>query len=1668
MIRTICIFLVAQLSTGLLSAQSFSEDPDQFVLEAKAVLESVGSEAYDKVAYDFQNAWTSKFTSDHRETVMEIAALMRKKGYPLNPHFKHFFAYLGYAVENEGIQADQLTQVLDINLGSFHSLTRDEYADFLFEMSTFFGRRWLHLSKTVVTQANGGSYDFELVGGLAPGEIPVFDDQAEEEPVEEDDGFLTDEDIQNMNQQVIQADDATADSDSWSTTDDWGTTDSWSTTDDWSSSTDDWGTTTDDWGSTTDDWGTTTDDWGTTTDDWGATDTWGSQDDSSFGTPAEVYEPPAPVRQEFSQIVTDYVGQVKAKYIHPPTEGPTIHLSRTEIVIATPFDSIIFKNTDGDHLLKSRTFAGKSASLDWPAENERTRGASVRLGEFSLRVDRGSFWTPNATLTFPALFDSTTEGSFQFKSIRRPKRALSNYPIFTSYNNDVRLNLADGKATYQGGIQLKGNKLFGTSISKEKGVLTVLDGKGNSAVFKAANYVFEDSVISTENAALTIKHGSDSIYHPSVSMKYLVSKNEMIINRTKKYDVTPFHSTFFQMAFGADQMKWYLDADSIDLNIVQGKDLLPATFESDDYFNRIRFARLSGMFGFHPVSISVHYAKKYGINAFNILELVAEYEVNEKLVIGAMKMLEQYNFCDFDEATGHVALYDKAFHYYESSAKRKDYDNLFISSKISRVPNATIRLDSGEIMVRGVEKFFVTSDFSISIEPLNEEVVLEQGRNLRFGGALDAGDFNYKGKDFDFDYNEFLVRMPIIDSIRLTIPIPDSIQTGTSDRRQALENHLTQTSGTIYLDMPDNKSGLDVNTNYPYFVSESEAIVYFDGPEVLDGAYDKSVMFIIPPMEIDSLDREDGASIYFPGRFNSGGIFPIFEDTLHIMADQSLGFVHHIPEEGYNLYGTPARTYEKITLSNSGMVGGGKIDFLNSTIFSEDFIYYPDSVTADGYFGTIAPGTVGGGSFPQAEMGKFRMYWLPRKDSMYLKTVEDPFKFYHGTAELTGEANITQKGVYGSGSMLTRGSVAESNELSFREFSYAARHAKFEVLSDDPDKPAMAGDDIRLNFDLTLNKADVNPEIAGVAAISFPYAQMKTSITKAEWFLEDSIITMTKPEEVPIEESYFYSTLEELDSLAFNATKAIYDIQTYKLNVQGIPFIPVADAKVVPENNETTILENSILQTFKNAGLVFESPEVKHVLYDAVVDVKSRNEFTATATYQLPVQADTFEIKMSDFHTEKFPLADGTFDSASVATGNVDEAMNLDIAAGFLYKGEVKLVANKQALELSGYVKPNFKTLPDQENWIAFERTDDRTEVVIDFNNATYENGEKALAGLHQDSYTGKLYPTMIEERITPGDDDFFMAKGDFRYNPKTDNYIIEDPGKSSGELYEGHTLIYNDSSQALFFEGKVNFIDPIANNIEINAAVLGEGNRETNEFNLDAFLTIDLKVQKQFLSAMASDIIDIIERLGNPVANDLSIESMLKLANIIGEEATREYETESLKDYVPLVETSDLLNKSIVISGVKMKWNDKENAWHNTTKLALSNINLEDVNAKVDGFLEIKKDDTGGDLVNLFIEAAPGSWYYFNFQENSLLIYTSNRALNQDIADKSNFGKAKPGEMVLIAGDENETLSFLNSFLKVYLGINEPYNLVYPDDVSLDDESFDTIDEDEDDGFGF
>jgi hypothetical protein len=1150
-------------------------------------------------------------------------------------------------------------------------------------------------------------------------------------------------------------------------------------------------------------------------------------------------------------------------------------------------------------------------------------------------------------------------------------------------------------------------------------------------------------------------------------MRFDAAAEQLEIFPTRKGRTNAWHTSYFGLNLYADRITYHLAADSLTMQIMSGQQLIPMTVESDNYFNSERLRKMNPFYRTHPVSLVVGYARKYGIDTFYDLELAEEYEISLGTVRGELKLLEGYDMIHYDRRTSEVTVMDKAFHYFDASVGEKDFDYLYMEGLVEDGHNAVLHFDEGELKVRGVRSFSVTKDYELEIEPdSTQQVTFLQNRGFRFSGAVTEGDFIYNGKNFEFNYDQFLIDMPEIDSMRLNIPVPDSLrEEGIQPDRQELSNSITETSGTLYINAPGNLSGNEEREDFPYFTSNSDAIVYFDGKEILNGAYDRSVFFVLPPFEVDSLDREQGASFAFEGSFNSGGIFPEFEETLTIQPDQSLGFIHQIPPEGYELYGTEARTYEKIRLSNEGIRGGGKIDFLTTEIFSDDFIYYPDSVTANGSGGKIRPGDYKGASYPEAILGPYDMTWLPKKDSMYLRTVDEPFRFYNGTAALEGFANVTTGGVYGGGTMKTRGTITKSAKFNFQELSYSGRNADFIAESDDPEKPAMAGDNISLDFDLTQNEAVLQPEVRGEAAISFPYAQMKTSITKAVWDLDAGLVTMTKPPEVDIMDSYFYSTRESLDSLVFSGEKATYDMSTYQLKVEGIPYITVADSRIIPEGNTTTILENSELQPFLNARVIIDTVNAYHQLNKGQITVISRNKFQGSAFYQVMVESDTFEIRFDSFELQEVPISKKESRLMTVSGGEVPEDQELKIAPGFFYKGSVDMYAYKAALELDGYVKMDVENIDVSDLWIPYTRKDSSIYPHIPLENAVFEDGRQGIAGIHT-GIQGDLYSTFVEKYLDDADTDFFRARGELSFDKDSRKYKIESPSKTAGG-YAGYTMTYDDSSAEISFEGPVQFLKATTTDINLKSAVIGQGNKRDASFKIDAFIIMNLEVPGALPVIMGDDLLAAVERMGANPANESSEELLIKMANFVGDKNTLKYQEDLLGGYKPLQSVSPELDGTVVISGVRMNWSSSEQAWYSTSKIGLSHTDRVDVNAALDGFLEIRRDDTGADVVNLFLQAAPEAWYYISYHDNSLILYSSNEEFNAIVKDKSNVDSQKPGELLFAPGDLNETLGFINGFRKQYFGIDEAYNLASPTDASLEDENFETIEE-EDDDFGF
>lgn len=1385
------------------------------------------------------------------------------------------------------------------------------------------------------------------------------------------------------------------------------------------------------------------DDWSTS--DWDNSGDWGDEKEAD--------------KEEEQQNALTYGMEEQ----QPEISGAVIKFVNAHLAIVNTFDSVALKNTSGSFMIRENLFVGEGGRFDWSNAGLSEDSVFADFSQYSFDVEQPSLTAENVKLSYYGKVKEPVEGVFEYRSERASSPNAVRYPRFKSYNNDIKVsNMGNKNLYYKGGFSLMGNKIYSSSVIEGPAIIEVRDKNGKD--FKAISKLFnlQDSIITAERAAIVIYHSHDSIFHPAVQFKYQANPSLLtIVKDDGGFKDTPFYTSFYKMDIRADMIKWDLNADSLDISILNAKSQIPALFESQEYYKEEEFNKLTGIYHFHPLLMAVGYARKVRSSEFYADDMAARLNQKHDVIRGAMTGLMYKGFIDYDINSGLVKIKRKGFHYVMSKQKLKDYDNLLIASISPSQPNATLNLKTQELTIRGIDKFYISELLDVYIVPKGNEVTLLKNRDLLFNGQVSAGNFEYIGKEFRFDYDEFKIDLPIIDSLKFNIET-EKVNRNNKAVKMQLSNQLRETSGVLYINKPENKSGQKFYAQYPVFSADKGAIVYFDSDEILDGAYDRSVYFSIPAFEIDSVSSSDPSVIGFEGTFVSGGIFPEFKQRLQVMPDNSLGFEHMLPYEGYDLYNGKGKAYNNITLDADGLRTSGKIDYLTSTLESENFVYYVDSVTTTGQKAVIRKGMLGKVSFPEAKLDGYEMKWLPKQDSMYISNLKKPFHLYDSTASFQGLAILSSKGMFGAGTLLTRGSEAISESFTFAQDNYQARHAKFEIKSSNSMKPALAGNDVRLHFNLTQNNADISPEVEGEAAIDFPYAQFKTSITKASWNLEDNKVRMIKPEDVPISNSYFYTTRKDLDSLAFNATNAIYDINQLQLNVYGIPYMKVADAKITPENNEVLILENAEFGRFENATIVLDTLNEYHRLFDGDIKVLSRNAFEGDATYQyVNSVSDTFAIKFGSF--ELVGDDKGKGQKHTVSSGAVMESDNIFLSPGLLYKGDVTMYADKQALELNGFIKLDLANIPN-DTWIEYNSSSDDRVGEINIANSITEAGESLAAGLYFDGDTEDIYGVLLSEKKSPDDLPLFTSQQILSYDSTSGEYQVRKTLSSTGSLYTGKLFTYNEDSTDIRIEGPLTFThNP---NIGLKASGIGKGNLNKDTYFFNTFMRFNFDMPTDAADMMGMEIFDVASRIGAPPAEDNRTALLYKLSQIIGDEGAKEYEQRSLSNYTSFFEVSNELISPLVFSNVNMAWSKDHKAWYSSGKLGLASVIRTEVNAALDGFIEFRRGEEG-DEVNVFVQASPSTWYFMSFIDNRLLIASSNEEFNTIISGKSKADKANIGEFAFFRGDIVDATKFINRFRKDYYDIDEPYKLNLPsENVVAEENEFKTIqetDEDED-----
>ncbi|OEK07445.1 hypothetical protein [Roseivirga misakiensis] len=1321
--------------------------------------------------------------------------------------------------------------------------------------------------------------------------------------------------------------------------------------------------------------------------------------------------------------------------------GQVIHLIKGDLVLASTTDTAVIEGTSGYFRFDKNVFIGQDGLVDWSDLGMPQSEMKVRLRNYELAVNQRSFKFEDVLFNQPAKIESPIGGEL-YLNIRPSRNERGTYPRFVSYNANTPIKgLGSEKITFKGGINYEGLDFYSRSLYEETAVITgTIDGvKRFTARSKDFTFNNNDSTVSSKDAELTIYHMSDSVYHPAVEFDYDYEKDLLQLETSVKgYKTTPFRSSYYNMDISGDALSWDLNSDSLNFAINSARADVPLMLESKDFYSNAKFEDLAQIFNFHPLLMAVNMAENAKGDVFYTSQMARDKNLDESLVKKTMELLMSRGMVKFDRLTGRVEVLEKGYHYAAAGRKDPNYDDILIPSIIDNAPNATMSFKDSVLTVRGVQRFVVSDSLDVLIAPEDGVMRVLKNRDIEFNGSLNAGNFQFNGTNFRFRYDSFLVNMEKIDSIKLQV-------INERGQREELSNKLVGTSGKILINEPDNKSAFRSLPEYPIFSSTKSANVYFGKKDVLKGAYDSTVYFDVPPFVLDSVADADPSKYAFQGTFYSGGILPVFEESLKLMKDKSFGFQHAIPDSGYNLYSQGARLYGDLKMDENGLSTPGNIEYLTGTFTQERATLFLDSLVAPkGIKATLTRGIVDTVSFPSMSLEAYDMNFLAKRDSMVLKNLEfkKPFQIFDNQAQLRGEMVLRKVGLFGAGEMEINGAKLTSDSISFNADSFKSRHTEFTLAAPNTRKPILTTSNSNVNFDVDNALATIEPGIAGEASLEFPFAQFKTSIPTALWDVNQKSVTMTKPESVPIEQSFFYSTNKRLDSLAFSATAGFYDIEKKELNVKGIPFIKVADAKITPQGNELTILENSRIEKLENAVILIDTANAYHRIFNAEVEILSRTQFRGQGTYELVnAQADTFSIQFDQF---QFVENDEVHGPHTKSSGRVLASQEVVISPGFIYEGELTMYAYKKALELNGAVKLDLQKLSERNVWIEHASNDDVEEVVIPFDQAVTREGSPLNAGLHFDSRRNP-YMSFITEKRDPADDDFFVPRGgNLFYDNDRGAYKIENPAKSQNpELnYAGSMFSYQESTQDVTFEGRLNFLaGPKGTNVQ--ASGKGDGNLESMEFDLDAMFVLSFGLPVEGLAAIGQNLTDMAENLGVTRALSDRSELIYRVAEFIGDDATREWDESYGTVPIPLATASPNgeLIKDLVISNVHMKWSKQTNSFYSEGPIGVSNVSNIDLNMELQGFIEVRK-TREGDIITILLQMTDGTWYFFNYDGFSFTSFSSNEIYNATVLN-TNKGKTQIGSFKVSLGSIPQISNWARDFRKLYYGIDEPYKLL-------------------------
>jgi hypothetical protein len=1282
-------------------------------------------------------------------------------------------------------------------------------------------------------------------------------------------------------------------------------------------------------------------------------------------------------------------------------------------------DTIYVYNTSGKYIPIENKWYGKGGKVDWTRNKMSASNVYANFkSDYVINFDNTSYTVDSVEFYYKEFFQTPLYGRFTDKFVSSGNDSAASYPRFNSNARNITLKEIVPNATYVGGFGLWGPKVMGVGVTDTPAAVTFYrkDKKRMLTAYSQSFTIKKGEEVSSPRAEVMIYYGNDTIYHPELTLTYKTKNNEVKMLRGESgISKSKFFDSYHNHEFEVDAIIWNLDSARMQLRTLNGVGQVGSVFESNNFFNKDRIRKIQGGASYEPLSIIKRLYEKTGSKQLNATELARAIDphLNEEQAKSLYYQLVEMGFIRYDEAAGIVTMRDKVINYVMSNSKKVDYDIIRIKS-VPKDGIDYIDTKSNNVELKGVSSVPISDTAKVVIFPAGKSIKLGKDRDMEFDGLVYGGRLDFFGKNYKFSYAPFTIDLNGLDSMRINIPIPDKFDEFGQPKLQTLLTDIIGVKGLLEVDAPINKSGRTRLSQFPKLTSKEKSFASYEDPQIAAGAYKrKDFYFEIEPFKLDSLNSFTPSVINWPGKLVSAGILPDIKNNLHIMPDLSLGFEIETDSKGLALYKDGSKYEGGLKLNHDGLSGKGKINHLTAMFTSKNILFCPDSLhaTADTFHITKVQDGV---RTPEVSSAGNPVFWKPKTDSMVIYMKENPFSMYENQTKLKGNLLLRGSGLRGSGLLDWKEANITSRDFRFRSDDLAADTASLDIKSATGDKITFKAPNVNAKVDFKGRVGDFKTNTPNIPT-QFAYNDFKTTIGEFKWDIDKKILDFKVP--TGSNGEYFTSTRESQLGLKFLAKRATYNLETSILRVEQVPYIYIADAKVVPDSGIVVIQGEAKIDQLKNALIFVDTATSKHKITNCTIDIISKAELKGSGNYSFSTAGHKDEkIVFNDIKCTKETVGEkkkDKFDEYSLgAKGDITED-SFFIYPRVTFKGESHLYGKNPYLFFKGFAKINFKN-PNVTS-ADFKIIDDVNpdKLFLHYDSVTKSSdGSKVVTGIYfnKSGEMPAMYHAIFSQLIHSSDLCIFKAPGVVTYNEKAGEYLMGDEDKIEKGTLPGNLLRYNDDKGTLKGEG---VLDLGANFGVIRSEAAGtlSADIKKKEYTFNMTFGLDMKtnnkpLDEKFQTIMLNDNTDL---------PDINYEGD-KFKKIYSNIADPKVDEKLIKDLeaTPMFKRPKAFDYSLVFSDVNFIYDADDLTLRSYGKIGIAFIGDKGIHKKLDGFIEIGLKNNN---FNIYLKTGANEWFYFEYKPNNLGMISSYDDYNRIIGTMI----MTPAEKRKITGEKNQ-----------------------------------------------